>query len=145
MRPPSIIQFERLFLASLVLGLLNNALGWKELVSAVGTNPDLHQLGIAPGAVIGVVVGLIGLGVVINLALWFLIARRGSNIAKWILTVLMVLGIVSMLFSGLGHQGLTLPLILSLAALALQIAAVFELFRRDAIEWLRGPLDPDVK
>ena len=145
MRPSSIIQFERLFLGSIVLGLVNNALTWHDLVNAVGANPDLQRLGVTPSAMIGVVIGLLALGIVINLVLWFLVARRGSNIAKWILTVLTALGIVSMMVSGLGHQGLTLPMVLTLAALALQIAAIFELFRRDAVEWLHGPRDLDTK
>ena len=99
--------------------------------------------------------GILGFGKAIPLLLWWLASRRASNVARWILAIFAALRLVRLL--------LLLPLVVSLplplgnlpmlqmigAVLigAVQIAAVWFLFRPDAAAWFRhGPrgMDADV-
>ena len=112
MRPPSIIMFERLFLASLALSALSFALSYDSLIEQLAREPGMVELGLGSGFVIGTAV----VGYAIYLLLWFLIARKASNLA--------------------GPWGLTM--LIGLAVYALEIAAAVYLFRPDAAAWLKG-------
>lgn len=137
MRPQSIVWFERLYLASVCLGILTLALNYDLIeMRAVATG------GAGTSAWVGAVIG-----VCINLLFWFFIARRASNIAKWILVVMTAVGIVGMIamLSTLLMYG---PLYTALtgAVTLLQLVAMVFLFRRDAVDWLKsggrnGPID----
>lgn len=129
MRPQSIIRFEQLYLGSTLITLVVQVLNFLALFGPVRTEEA------------GLITLLIVLALTYGLAFlfWYLIARRASNIAKWILVVISVLGAIS-----------TVPLLLAEAqadpAYALVMALVFVLqlvgiaylFRRDAAEWLRS-------
>ncbi|MDF8333244.1 hypothetical protein [Novosphingobium cyanobacteriorum] len=137
MRPTSIDQFEKLYLGASVFGLLNFIFNFDEATR------QMAQL--QYGIVFLVIAALVGLG--INMLFWFFIARRASNVAKWILTVLTAFGLVS---TGMRWQLMTsyspLRLTLSLLVLVLQVIAVAYLFRADAVIWLKskgrqGPVD----
>lgn len=140
MRPRSIELFEKLYLGAAGVGLLNALVNYgalREQAVATGTAAATPLLGAA-----------IGLG--INLLFWFFIARRASNVAKWIMTVMTALGLVSLglMWSVLGAYG---PVYLTLNAVttALQVAALVCLFRADAAAWLKSkgkdaPIDPTV-
>lgn len=132
MRPQSIIMFERLFLASLALGVLGLILSYGQIADLATSDPGMQQLGLGSGFLIGVV----AVSYAVYLLLWFLIARRASNVAKWILVVFTVLGVLSALPSLTGSWNVTL--LLSLAVYALEIAAVVYLFQPDAKAWLGG-------
>ncbi len=138
MRPPSIMMFERLFLASLALSLLGFVLNYGQISDVATSDPGMAQLGLGMGFLIGVMVASYALYVLF----WFLIARRASNVAKWILVVFTVLGVLSMLPTLTGSLDATA--LLSLAVYALEIAAVVYLFRPDAKDWLagKGQADP---
>lgn len=138
MRPASIVMFERFFLASLALSVISVVLGYGAMMDELGREPALAQMGIGGGLVIGVV----ALGLVINLLLWFLIARKASNAAKWILVILTALGLASSLPSALGGPW-NLMTILGLASYALEIAAIVYLFKDDAKAWLKGEWNAD--
>jgi hypothetical protein len=134
MRPPSIVLFEKVFLASIVVGILNTVLSWS-LVFKAAENPALRATGIGESLVITSVL----IGILLPLLLWYFIARRASTIAKWIYVVLTAFGLLAMV------QALTatripgsLPLILSALALALQIYAAWLLFKPDAKAWFAG-------
>src|SRR5687768_11985291 len=93
MRPDSIIMFERLILASLALSMFNFFVGYEPMMEQLDREPALQQVGFGVGFVIGSLV----VGLAIYLLLWFLIARKASNVAKWILVVLTALGLTSFL------------------------------------------------
>ena len=126
MRPTSIVLFERLFLLSLAIALVNGFLQYDALVAQVGNDPALAQLGWGSGAILVVM----AISLLIPLLLWYFIARRASNIAKWILVVMTLLGL---LFVNLdpGQLG-SLAGIASLAVTILQLVAIVLLFRADA-------------
>ncbi len=135
MRPTSIVLFERLFLLSLAIALVNGFLQYDALVAQVGNDPALAQLGWGSGAILVVM----AISLLIPLLLWYFIARRASNIAKWILVVMTLLGL---LFVNLdpGQLG-SLAGIASLAVTILQLVAIVLLFRADARAWLSDDTD----
>ena len=94
MRPESIVNFERFYLGALGVGLVNTALSWGATQEMLASDPALGAAGFGTGFFVSV----LGLGLIIPLLLWYFIARRGSNIAKWILTVLFVIGQVVSLY-----------------------------------------------
>lgn len=89
---------------------------------------------------------MIAIGVVIALLLWFFIARRGSNVAKWILVVFTVFAIGSLVLGfTTGAVILDAGGIVRLVAVALQTAAVAFLFRPDAAAWFAPAIvDEDI-
>jgi hypothetical protein len=140
MRPQSIIMFERLFLASLAIGVVNFILGYGAVVATLQNDPNTQQLGL--GGSVAVAIFAVGTG--IYLLLWYLIARKAMNIAKWILVALVALSVASLITSLAGPFALNATTILALLTYILEVAAVIYLFLRDAIAWLKGeePADP---
>ena len=140
MRPASIIMFERLFLASLALGVVIFLAGYEAMMDQLGREPAVVQLGIGGGFMIGLMV----VSVAINLLLWFLIARKASTVAKWILVVLTVIGVGGFLAS-LATTPMTwdLATLLSVLSYLLEVAAVVFLFRADAMAWFKGEWTTD--
>jgi hypothetical protein len=84
----------------------------------------------------GVVFASIALGIAITLLLWYLVARRASSIAKWIVVLLFLFSLLTSL--GVGSGGISASEAVSLVALLLQAAAVYFLFRPDAKAWFAG-------
>ena len=138
MRPQSIIMFERLFLASLVVSAVSAAIVYDELVNLFANDPGMEQLGLGAGFV----TALVGASFAIYLLLWYLIARKASNLAKWILVVFVAIGAATALRALAGPW--TLSVALNFAVYALEVAALAFLFRDDAKAWLAGerPADP---
>ena len=134
MRPPSIVIFERLFLASLVLSVIGFIVSYGAMTEDVEREPALQQLGVGGGFVIGTFM----VSVAIYLLLWFFIARKASNIAKWILVVLTGIGVVLSLISFARGRAIDLRAMLDIAYYALAVGAVAFLFRSDAVAWLKG-------
>src|SRR5690606_2155960 len=130
MRPQSIIMFERLFLASLATSVVSLVLNYQALTDTVAV--ELEGTGLGAGFVLAIV----GVGYAIYLLLWYLIAHRAANWAKWVLVALLVFGLVSLPGARLGPWDLTA--LLGLASYALQVAAAVFLFRADAKAWLGG-------
>ncbi|MDQ4087622.1 MAG: hypothetical protein M3177_06405 [Pseudomonadota bacterium] len=120
MTPTSIRLFERLFLGSLVLGVAQAALGW----------PALKERG-SPAEILA----LLGLSLFILGALTLLVSRGRSRPAKWLLTLLLLIGLPSVLVSFLRGTLIGSPL-LALVQAALQAGAVALLFTGSARAWL---------
>lgn len=140
MRPASITMFDRLYLGALVLGAVNTAINFETVLAELEADPAVVQMGMASP---GFVIGTAAFGYAISLLLWFLISRKANTIAKWILTVLTAIGALMMPFS-LGAVPL-LETIITLTITAMQVAAVWFLFRPDAKAWFElGPrgMDP---
>jgi hypothetical protein len=122
-------MFERLFLASTALGLISLLVSYDALRAFAIAN------GTSPGAEF---VGGFG-GLLWNLLMWFFIARRASNIAKWIFVVMMALGLVFMAIGAQWSFDLGVTYILSVGLVTvLQVIATVYLFRRDAVAWLKS-------
>lgn len=130
MRPQSIVMFERLFLASLVLSVLSFLMDYGTMTEMMQNDAAARQLGLGTGFMVTVAV----VGYALYLLLWYLIARRASNLAKWILVVFVALGVITLL--GTLSSTWTVSKIIGLAVYALEIAAIVHLFRPDAKAWL---------
>ena len=127
MRPNSILIFEKLYLATLILGLINSVLNWGNASQILETDPNVTQLGS------GFLVLTIAGGFLISLLLWYLTARKASSVAKWIITVFFGLGLLALPMS-LGSLP-SLNLAISGIALIMQGYAVYLVFRPDAKQW----------
>ena len=132
MRPRSIILFEQLFLVSLVLSLVPLVLGYGAATAAWSNDPNVRSVGLGPGFLIGAMV----VDYAVYLLLWYLVARKASNVAKWILVVGVVLSLIAV--PSLLRGPWTLLTIIGLLVYALEIAAVVLLFKADAKAWLKG-------
>jgi len=143
MRPQSIQLFEKVFFAGFVIGLVNLFLSWNQ-VNAMVDDPRLQAAGVADGILIfGVVMGTL-----IPLLLWYFIARRASNVAKWVFVVLTAIGVFGFV-SSLADPAMPKGAILigSAVATALNVFAAWLLFKPDTKAWLEskgqaGPADP---
>jgi hypothetical protein len=133
MRPVSIVQFERLFLAALALGALVDALTWHgEVAAAAKAYPQFA--GIVPLVVPCIMLAAIAIGV----ALWYFVARRGSVAAKWIVagwfvvsTVLLALSVLTLVRGG----AFAMPMAIGWVAYLLRAWSVSYLFQPDAEAW----------
>ena len=156
MRPNSVIMFERLYLASLAVVIIQSVAAYFIMQEAFGRMP---AGGAAPGMggmFSGIMIGsmIIGLlfSVGIPLLLWWLAARKRIEVAKWLLLAISVLsmmawlgGLIMLLVMPMqvaqdlaGFTGLQTGLIaIDGVGEALGIAALVFLFRRDATEWFR--------
>ena len=138
MRPPSIIDFERAYLASLALGIVNTTINWQAIEQSF-EDPAMQVLG-GPGAI----VGILAFGMAISLLLWFFIARRASTVAKWIYVVFIAFGVVSII-SNLATLPFGTQLILNVVAQLLQLFAAWLLFKPDARAWFAGQWTADAR
>lgn len=140
MRPPSIVMFERLFLASLVLSVVSFITGYDAMTEQMASEPVLQQVGIGSGIMIGSMV----ISLAIYLLLWFLIARKASSVAKWILVVFTGLGIASLAYAfATAGMAWDLNALLSLAYYVLGVTAVVFLFKPDAEAWFKSEWKAD--
>lgn len=140
MRPKSIGLFDRLFLFSLAIGLLSTFLDFDKIEEKLRADPAMASLGLGSGAAIGAIAFVFG----ISILLWYLVAYRASNVAKWILVIFVAVGAVLLVFN-LG-QVWALANILSAIGKLIEIAAIAFLFRPDAKAWFaekRGAADPE--
>jgi hypothetical protein len=154
-RPQSVTTFERLYLASLALVVVQQVVGYFVARDLLATMPGVsanNEMQAFQGLMLGAgVVGGLLMAVGIPLLLAWLAARKRQEVAKWLLLVLSVLSVLSwcaslmMLAIGLvpampggvtALQGLAIAFD-GLAEL-LGIAALWFLFRPDATAWFRS-------
>jgi hypothetical protein len=125
MRPPSIVNFERVVLLIVLLSVVSAVIGWDETMAGLGARAN-------ESAMVAALVVL--LGAILFLA--WLIVRRGSNIARWIyvvLTVLMIAVAAPSLPRIFSADLVTIAL--NLAYLGLALLSLVLLFRPDARTW----------
>ena len=143
MRPASIVKFDRYFLLSLGIGLVNAVVSYDAYVKMLADDPATAQFGAS------FVLSTLAFGFGIPLLLWYLVARKASNVAKWLVVVLTGLGLLGILpsLSMMLDRGI-LYFGMSLATFGLQLYAVYYLFRPDAKAWLvskgKAGTEPDV-
>ena len=139
-RPISIVRYERLYLASFVLGLIVSAMSWSQRTALVGANPVLSQVSwILPTFQV--------IGIAVTLLLWYFTARSPSVAAKWIVVVLAGLSIIGVGLSlasvARGQTTIGTTSMVSFAADALYVAAALHLFKADAKLWFGELPDAD--
>lgn len=129
MRPAAIQRFERLLLLALAIDLINNLTAWNQ------TTANLSARGLPSSPVL--VFAISTLPAVIGLILLYFIARRKSNSARWITTILVVLGTVGFAATAFKGTGSVLRPLFIVAAVAelLKLAAVVCLFTASATAW----------
>jgi predicted membrane channel-forming protein YqfA (hemolysin III family) len=137
MRPSSIVNFERVVLLSLGLGVLNT-------IAASSNAPAVNGQAIASGTLYAAQ----AIALAVYLLLLYFISRKASPVAKWIYVVLTVLGLV------VGATALrdtasfgTLPLVLTLVQYVLSLISLWLLFRPESRAWFndgRGEADSDL-
>lgn len=137
MRPASIVLFERLFLASLVVSVASFVLTYEQTMGLLESDPAMAGLGFGSSVILGLAIA----GYAIYLLLWFLIARKASSVAKWILVVLVALSLISLLATLAAPWDLIL--LISAVVYALEVAAVVCLFNDDAKDWFSGKWSAD--
>ena len=142
-RPASIVLFEKLYIAVIVIGVIGVALSWNSLSAMAETQPGVPE---SMGS--GILIGALVFGFLIPLLLLYFIARRASNIAKWIfviLTAFSVYSFIATLSNPMVPKGLLLAV--NVVSLALTLYCAWLLFKPDAKAWLEskgadGPADP---
>jgi hypothetical protein len=79
-------------------------------------------------------------GFVVNFLFWYFIARRGSNVARWIYVVLLGIGVLGLIFSAAMGTLFADPVngIISLINTGLSLACGWLIFRPDAKPWFSG-------
>lgn len=130
-KPASIVNFERFFWASMIVGFIGTYFAWPNMQTT------LEQSG-SPYSMTWVVIGIAIIST-ITIGLWYGIAKRRNNIMRWIYVGLMGFSSLSTLLSLTDPQILiNTAMIISLASTALIVASIACLFRRDAVMWLKG-------
>ena len=141
MRPQSILNFERFYLGSLALGVLNYFLSYDAVIADLAADPVLEEMGLAS---FGFALIMTAFAWAIALVFWYFIARRASNIAKWILVVMTGLGLlyIPTSLTAMGFVTAAITLVIT----ALQLVALYFLFRADAKRWLesKGNVSDDI-
>jgi hypothetical protein len=134
MRPKSIVNFERVVLLGILIGIANTWLSWGKMLALAQAQAAAQgsAMKIGPGFLVGTQV----VGIAIFLLLLWLIARKGSPIAKWIYVVLAVIGLIFAVI-GIGKAAAlgTVPLVLSIVSHLLTLASLWFLFQPDAKAW----------
>ena len=121
-RPDAIVAFERLFLLTLGIGVVQAVVGWDELVERAPAARILAML-------------ILTLGTEATLVL--LASRARSSAAKWVLLAMLVIGVPLYLTSLERGTVVGAPLLSLLQAL-LQAASVSMLFTASARAWFRA-------
>ena len=138
-RPASIVNFERFFWGSMIVGLISTAFSWAEMQATLERSGSAYSM-------TSVAVAL-AVFLAIPVAFWYAIARRGNNIVRWIYVIWMGFGVVMTLLSLFDPQNLNgIALGFSLISTALTAASIACLFLADAVAWLTGkaPVDPGI-
>ncbi len=137
--PPSIKTAVSIVWAMVALSVLSaivTVVFLDDIVRAAGVDLGGSQEDAArAGAIAGAVIGVLIFG-----ALWIVLAiflRRGANWARIVLTVLAGIGLLSGIYS-LSTGQHALLLILGLLQMALYVALLFFLWRRDSSDYING-------
>lgn len=134
MRPKSIVNFERVVLLGILIGIINSVVSWDKMLAMAQAQAAAQgsTMKIGPGFIIGVQAFFI----IIYLLLVWLISRKGSPVAKWIYVALAVLSLIAAVF-GLGKMAAygTVSLVLAIVQHLLTLAALWFIFQPDANAW----------
>ena len=133
MRPQSIVRFERVVLAMIVVGLVSAVLNMEQVTRAAAVY----------GFGEGLILAMQAISIAVLLLLMWLIARRRSVVAKWIYVLLGVAGLVMAAFQIGGVLRQPAPLlVIEAVQWLLTIFSIWLLFRPDAKAWFAHRDDP---
>lgn len=139
-RPPSIISFERLYLGSIALYILNAALFWSQMRGAMDQSPQIQANPDMATVVGGIMVGSLVVTVLVSILFWWLVARQASVAGKWLVVGTEAIGALFALFAlyklATGSSPNPAGTAVGLVVTGLAIAAAAMLFRPDAKVWL---------
>lgn len=132
MRPESIRRFDLFYLGALVVSAFASFMGYGAAMQ------QAEAQAAASGVEINstLVIGSLAFGILISLLLWYLVSRKGFAIAKWVIVLFFLIGLVSL--PGIFRGGLATFETISLVSLALQAVAIWYLFQPDAKAWFSG-------
>ena len=134
LRPASIVTFERCYLGAWAIGLINTIVNWQTTMAAMSANPNAAALG--PSFATTMMIGGLVIGAAITVLLWYFVAKRGSLVAKWVVTILIALGVIFFVFgAAMGRMQMGPVAIVGIMQVVLQVVAVVMLFRPDTKAW----------
>ncbi len=130
MKPKSIIWFDWLFWASILLGLASIANLWPRMAAEFDADPDIAGIGL------GAAIAIIAIGNGISILLWFFASHKASNVARWVYTILAGLGAVA---GVVDWEGLPpIEIVTNLALSAITFATLILLFLPKSNAWFRN-------
>ncbi len=133
MQPESIRKFTLFYLGALIVSLVGTFVGYDVLMAQIEAQSAATGLAMGSGSIIAGIV----LNVAITLLLWYLVARKGFVIAKWIIVLFFLFTLVTSI-SGVFAGGLAVHEGLGLLSIVLTAAAVYFMFQPDAKAWFSG-------
>lgn len=130
MRPKSIVNYEYCYLGAVLLGIVVTAMTW----SANNATQEVEQIrGMLGASFLPIFYVFV---YTLSLALWYFTARAPNAVAKWIVVGWFVLSLIGFgMAMAAGNLPNDLPGFVAVAALVLNAAAVWMLFRPDARAW----------
>lgn len=135
-RPASIILFERLWIAALILAAVNMVIAWPLTLAYYRAIGLFVGLGVEPRLGLALIDAV---SLLMPLAVLLLVSRRGSRIASWVALLLgaWALVVVSRM---MGERGMAPGSrgMLAVICLLLQVAGAGMLLRPDARAWMKG-------
>ena len=133
MQPESIRKFTLFYLGALIVSLVGTFVGYDVLMAQIEAQSAATGLAMGSGSIIAGIV----LNVAITLLLWYLVARKGFVIAKWIIVLFFLFSLLTSI-SGVFAGGLAVHEGLGLLSIVLTAAAVYFMFQPDAKAWFSG-------
>jgi hypothetical protein len=130
MKPATIRRFDVFYLAWVALVVIDFVLQHDAYVAQVS------EQGSGSGVVLGTtfVNVLFGVWILVMLLLWYLVSRKRSVIAKWLIVLLTLVNVFAVPF----HDVLTLPAIIAWLTLLASVVASYSLFGVNAKAWFSG-------
>ena len=121
-KPVEIVWFERIMFATLALGVIQSWLTWPAAVKLA-----------SPAFVVSTQIVV----VVIMAALILLISRRRSNVARWILIILTLIGLPAVAKEAINGQMLGSPILVAIQTVS-ELAGLVLLFTPRGRIWFRS-------
>jgi Kef-type K+ transport system membrane component KefB len=134
-RPVSIVLFERLWIAALMLGAVNMAVAWPLTLALYRDSGLFDALRIAPRLGLALIDGI---SLLLPLAVLMLVSRAGSRIASWVALLLAAWALV-VIGRMLGERAAVPGSrgMLAVICILLQVAGAGMLLRPDARVWMK--------
>ena len=129
MQPESIRKFTLFYLGSLAVSLVATVINYDQVSQSVARQSGAAGAELGSGAVIASMV----FGAAVMLLLWYLVARKGFAIAKWIVVGFFLVSLYGLF--GVLRGGISASDALGLISFALQAVAMYFLFQPDAKAW----------
>ncbi|QJU58100.1 hypothetical protein HL653_10070 [Sphingomonas sp. AP4-R1] len=135
-RPVSIVLFERLWIAALILGAVNMVVAWPMTLAFYRQTGLFADLGVAPRFGLALIDAI---SLLIPLAVLVLVSRAASRIARWVALLLAAWALV-VIGRMLGERDVVPGSrgMLAVICVFLQVAGGAMLLRPDARAWMKG-------